>query len=151
MLAASTCIVIGISSYPCSLLIQSAARRDHQVTVRLRHSPGIYPTIQWEEKKCKLSLPPNTRAASIRPQSETFRIRKGIKHVEGRRVPANCLVALLQPKKLPAAFDSQSSSPRLLPPLCKPARIRRNHPLNSPPSNEKDSRTEHGIPHSQEQ
>ena len=78
MLAASTCIVIGISSYPCSLLIQSAARRDHQVTVRLRHSPGIYPTIQWEEKKCKLSLPPNTRAASIRPQSETSRVRKAI-------------------------------------------------------------------------
>jgi hypothetical protein len=42
------------------------------------------------------------------------------------------LVALLQPKKLPAAFDSQSSSPSLLPPLCKTPRIGRNHPVNSP-------------------
>ena len=30
------------------------------------------------KKKCKLSLPRNTRAASIRPQSETSRVRKAI-------------------------------------------------------------------------
>jgi hypothetical protein len=44
-----------------------------------------------------------------------------------RTVPANRLVALLQPKKLPASLDSQSASASLLPPLCKQG-IR---PLNS--------------------
>lgn len=143
-------------SYPCSLLIQSAARRDHQVTVRLGHSLGIYRTINREKQNVSFYWQIGTQHTrsinQLFPQRGTLTYTKRNHHMSRGTRTGELLGGVAAAEEVARRLRLPELLPKLAPAALQTIHheIRRND-RSIPPSEERMERTEHGILHSRGQ